>query len=65
MVGQNGNKTAGKYLKFELVLANAGRTTIPTEEEVGLSDDSVKKLEEEYKAHYGCKRENDYWVCKP
>ena len=75
MVGQNGHVTAGKFLKFEVVLTNANNTVVPTVDEIGLSSDSVEKLEEEYKAHYGCKKEwvygdekyGDYyyWVCTP
>ena len=75
MVGQNGKFTSGKYLKFEVVLTNANSTLVPTKEEMGLSDDAVSALEEEYKAHYGCKKEwiygdekyGDYyyWVCNP
>ena len=75
MVGQNSHVTAGKFLKFEVVLTNANNTVVPTVDEIGLSSDSVEKLEEEYKAHYGCKKEwvygdekyGDYycWVCTP
>ena len=75
MAGQNGKFTSGKYLKFEVVLTNANSTLVPTKEEMGLSDDAVSALEEEYKAHYGCKKEwvygdekyGDYyyWVCNP
>ncbi len=74
MTGENGKFTSGKYLKFEVVLTNANNTSVPTLADVGLDNNSVEKLEEEYKAHYGCKKEWTssekygtyyYWVCKP
>ena len=74
MVGANGKFTSGKYLKFEVVLNGANKTSVPALDAVGLDANSVEKLEEEYKAHYGCKKEWTssekygeyyYWVCKP
>ncbi len=54
-----------KTRNFEIVLAAANATKVPKASELGLSDEEVKKLEEDYKAHYDCERENDYWVCGP
>lgn len=74
MTGENGKFTSGKYLKFEVVLTKANNTSVPTLADVGLNENSVTELEEEYKAHYGCKKEwtssekyGDYyyWVCNP
>ncbi len=54
-----------KTRSFEIVLANANTTHVPTASTLGLSDEVVSKLEEEYRAKQDCEREGDHWVCGP
>ncbi len=63
-----------KTRSFEIVLANANSTKVPTANELDLSNDAVLELEKKYRENYGCDIEwakdkdgNDYyyWVCGP
>lgn len=57
--GTVGNKT------INLTLNDIGSTVIPSRSELGIDENTINALEEEYKARYDCERENDHWVCGP
>ncbi len=61
-----------KTRNFEIVLANANSTKVPTADELNLNDNDVLELEKAYKKNYGCDiewaKDKDgkdyyYWVC--
>ncbi len=63
-----------KTRNFEIVLSAANKTKVPKASELGLSNEDVSTLEEEYKKGYDCEKEwttdkdgNEYyyWVCGP
>ncbi len=68
-------KTNGTYVQLikgtvgtreiNLALSDIGSTTVPSRSQLGIDEGTINALEEEYKAHYDCERENDYWVCGP
>lgn len=68
-------KTSNGYVKsikgtvggraIDLTLSDVGSTNVPSRDSLGIDENTINKLEEEYKARNGCERENDYWVCGP
>ena len=68
-------KTNGNYVNYingtvgtrviQLAISDVNSTVVPTRGSLGIDEKTINSLEEEYKAHYDCERENDYWVCGP